>query len=109
MSEPLILIGLGLVAAYWLTAMKVKEAAVRAARAACARHGVQLLDETVALQRFGFGRDSSGRLRLRRIYDFEFSSGPELRRNGSVEVLGSRVISLYLDLDDHTLYEQTLH
>ena len=47
-GEILLLIVLGLGAWFWLGTLRAREAGVRAARAACEREGVQLLDETVA-------------------------------------------------------------
>ena len=41
--------------------------------ALCEQRGLQLLDQTVALDRLTVGRDPGGRVRLRRHYRFEFT------------------------------------
>ena len=91
---------------FWFDSTVAKEAAVAAARRACERHQQQLLDETVALARIRPRRDHSGRVRLLRLYRFEFSGDGELRRSGEISLLGQRITGLNLDLEDHTLYEQ---
>lgn len=83
-----------------------KEAAVQAAKRACERHRQQLLDQTVVLRRLRLRRDHSGRLRLLRLYGFEFSGDGESRHRGEVELLGQRPLSCNLELDGFTLYEQ---
>ncbi len=98
-----ILLGLGW---YWYDSTLAKEAAVVAARRACERHSLQLLDETVALARIRPRRDASGRVRLLRLYRFEFSGDSELRRSGEISLLGQRITAMNLELDDYTLYEQ---
>jgi len=70
---------------------------VAAGRAACARYGVQLLDETVAFTRLRLARDAQGRLRLRRTYAFEFSETGDNRRHGAIVILGARLEDLQLE------------
>lgn len=77
-----------------------------AARRACERHGQQLLDETVALARIRPKRDRSGRVRWWRIYCFEFTGDGDQRSFGEVHLLGQRVVSLTLTLDEHIVYDQ---
>lgn len=98
----LLLAGLGWL---WFGAMQAKEMAFKAAGQACERHGVLLLDQTVALKRISFKRDSHGRLRIRRRYAFEFDVGDETRREGFVQVQAGRVVELHLDLAQGTLYD----
>lgn len=101
-----ILVALGLVAWGWYSGTVAKEAAVRAARRACAAHQQQLLDETVALQGVKPRRDRSGRVRLLRRYGFEFSGDGEARHRGAIELLGLKVTAVDLEMDGFTLYEQ---
>lgn len=101
-----ILVGLGLVAWGWYSGTLAKEAAVRAAKRACARNGQQLLDETVALKALRPRRDPSGRMRLLRRYGFEFSGDSEHRHHGELYLLGQKTMSVNLELDGFTLYEQ---
>jgi hypothetical protein len=91
-------IALGLAAAYlWMDSLRAREHAVAAGRAACARYGVQLLDETVAFTRLRLARDEVGRLRLRRTYVFEFSETGDNRRHGAIVMLGARLEDLQLE------------
>jgi hypothetical protein len=76
----------------WLDSLKVREAAVKAARAACESEGLLLLDDTVAIASVKLGRDADGHLKLQRTYDFEYSDTGDNRRNGSVVLLGRRVV-----------------
>ena len=85
---------LGGIAWFWLDSLKVREAAVGAARAACAAEGLLLLDDTVAISSLKPARDSEGRLRLQRAYEFEFSDTGNNRLKGSVVLLGQEVVLL---------------
>ena len=58
---------------FWVDSMRVREVALEAGRRACAAEGVQFLDWTVAVVKIRIARSVDGRLRLRRIYEFEFS------------------------------------
>jgi hypothetical protein len=84
-----LLVGIG---ALWMTSLKVREAAVKAARIACESEGLLLLDDTVAIRTLRLARDDEGRLRLQRTYDFEYSDTGDNRRSGSVVLLGADVL-----------------
>jgi hypothetical protein len=81
----------------WADSLRAREHAVAAGRAACARHGLQFLDDTVAFAKLRLGRDEGGRLRLRRTYAFEFSDTGDNRRHGAIVMLGARVEHLELE------------
>ena len=81
---------------FWLDSLKAREIAVRAAEAACAEEGFQFLDETAVVRSLRFARDEDGRLRLRRIYGFEFSDTGDNRRAGSLALLGQDIEWLQL-------------
>ena len=85
---------LGALAWLWFDSLRAREAAVRAARAACAAEGLMLLDDTVAIANLKPVRDDDGRLILQRAYDFEFSDTGDNRLRGSVLLRGHRVILL---------------
>jgi hypothetical protein len=85
---------LGGLAWLWFDSLRAREAAVRAARAACAAEGLMLLDDTVAISNLKPARDDNGRLILQRAYDFEFSDTGDNRLKGSVVLRGHRVILL---------------
>lgn len=91
LSESIFLIFTGLGVWFWLDSLKAREIAVRAAQAGCAEEGLQFLDETVATRSLRPTRDGEGRLRLRRIYGFEYSDTGDNRRQGSVAMLGHEV------------------
>jgi hypothetical protein len=76
----------------WLDSLRAREAAVVAAREACAVEGLMLLDDTVAIRAIRLARNEDGHIQLQRAYDFEYSDTGNNRRNGSVVLLGRRVI-----------------
>ena len=77
--------------------LRAREAAIDAARRACAGDGVQLLDDTVMLVSLRIARDGGSRAVLRRVYQFEFSDTGNNRLAGAVTLVGSRVDTLYLE------------
>ena len=91
---------LALIAGVWLwrDSLRARETAIRASRAACDADGVQFLDDTVAVSSLWPARDDDGRLRLRRVYTFEYSDTGDNRRRGWVTLLGERVVVLNLGL-----------
>lgn len=106
-AEVVALAVLCLAAWLWLDSIRVREAGVQAARAACRREGVQLLDDTVSIRSVRLGRNDDGRLRLKRIYDFEFSDSGDDRQQGSVMLLGREVVML--DVRPRFAAARTLH
>jgi len=85
---------LGALAWLWLDSLKAREAAVRAARGACAAEGLMLLDDTVAIAALKPARDEQGHLKLQRAYEFEYSDTGNNRLRGSVVLLGHQVVIL---------------
>lgn len=79
------------VAGYVVQSMRVRELALVAARRACREAGVQLLDETVSIQRLSASRDTAGRWRLWRQYRFEYSVQGLERERGHIIMLGNRL------------------
>lgn len=92
--EIISILALGAIAGLWLDSIKVREAAVHAARAACAAEDLQLLDDTIAIASLKPARDERGNLRLQRAYEFEYSDTGDNRLKGSVVMLGRRVVIL---------------
>lgn len=82
----------------WLVydALRAREAAVAAGKAACKRHGVQFLDDTVRGLRTRLVRDGDGHAALRRVFVFEFSVDGADRHGGSVTTLGADVEAVEL-------------
>lgn len=92
----------------WFDSLKARDAGVAAARDACEREGLQLLDDTVAIAGLKTGRDGNGQLTLQRTYAFEYSDTGDNRRRGSVVLQGHRVTVLNIGLrlvpSDRTLH-----
>ncbi len=98
MLDDLILIALLLGAyLYWINGQQVKEVALKAVRANCLNLEVQMLDEYVALNSIRLKRDQAGKMRVRRIFLFEFSSTGNERYNGVCIMLGRRVESIQME------------
>ncbi|MDQ8023514.1 MAG: DUF3301 domain-containing protein [Moraxellaceae bacterium] len=79
---------------YVMDGLRAREAGVSAARRACARDGLQFLDDSVALRSQRFMRNEEGRLLLQRVYAFEYSDTGDNRLPGTVTVLGRQVTAL---------------
>ena len=92
---------LGAIVWYWFDSLKAREIGVDTARRACAREGVQFLDETVVGQGLRLARDDDGRVVLRRGYAFEYSVGGDDRNAGSVVLEGREVV--LVDVSAHRL------
>ena len=82
----------------WLDSLKAREAAVLAARQACAIEGFMLLDDTVAIAALKLARNDDGHVQIQRAYNFEYSDTGNNRRNGSVVLLGRRVVLFNIGL-----------
>lgn len=85
----------------WFASMAAREQANRAAREACGRQQLQMLDGTVALARAWPKRDRHGRLRLERTYAFEYTDDGHRRLQGFVIMLGRQVSAVGLAAADH--------
>lgn len=97
MATPLILLALICVAALlWRDAMRARETATAVSRQVCRAYDVQFLDETVALRALGLKRGISGRLQLRRVYQFEYSTDGRDRCPGSITLTGVQVDAIYI-------------
>jgi len=82
----------------WHDALKAREWARGLSQQLCAQARVQLLDQTIALQRLGVARGADGRLHLKRRYRFEISTDGVDRHHGSLEMLGDELLSHSLPL-----------
>lgn len=89
MWEAVALLGIVAAVVIWVDSLRARERAVEAGRQACARYGLQFLDDTVAFSRLVLARDEDGRLRCLRLYVFEFSDDGNNRRHGSVAMRGA--------------------
>ncbi|MBS0557998.1 MAG: DUF3301 domain-containing protein [Proteobacteria bacterium] len=84
----------------WQNALRAREHARTLARELCARAGVQLLDQTVALRRLRLRRVPGEGLRLERCYGFEVSVDGADRRRGSLDLLDGEVVSWDLPMPE---------
>jgi len=82
---------------FWLDSLRARERAVQAGRAACRRHDLQFLDETVSFEKLRMARDAEGQLRIARTYTFEFSDTGNNRRQGAIVMLGGDLQDLHLE------------
>jgi hypothetical protein len=78
---------------FWHNALRARERARYLAHALCARVGLQLLDQTVALRRVRLRRIPGEGLRLLRCYRFDVSTDGNDRRDGSLDMIDGDVIS----------------
>jgi hypothetical protein len=102
---------LGLVALAWggwflWDNLRIREIANTAMREACRAEGLLFLDDTVGLESIRPVRDGTGRIRLRRVYGFEFSDTGPNRRKGSATLVGDAlsVVNIGLDAQGETLH-----
>jgi hypothetical protein len=93
------------IAWFWQDSLKSRERAIRAAAQACNEIGAQLLDQTVALKSLKLARAESGHMKLRRIYEFEFSLAGYERLHGRTYMLGQRLEQVQLDRAEGTVIE----
>ena len=80
--------------------MRVRELAIATAKSLCSSYEAQFLDDTVALSALGIGRDSAGQLRIRRVYQFDFSDSGNNRRKGYILMLGVRCEASRMETDE---------
>ena len=101
-----ILLILAALASWWFSTVS-RETAIRFAREACKRLGVQLLDETVSLNKLRLQRNNRGHMGIARWYTFEFSASGIDRRSGSVKLIGDKLLDMHLDVDVEELSTAT--
>jgi hypothetical protein len=99
--ELLAVLALGGAVWFWVNSLKARETGIAAARRACLREAVQLLDETVVGRGLRLVRDEDGRVVLRRAFEFEYSVSGDDRHVGSVVLEGREVV--LVDVSAHRL------
>ena len=77
----------------WQASLKARERARQLGQELCAGAHVQLLDQTVSLQRLRIERGADGRLHWRRRYRFEVSTDGADRHQGTLDVMEDRLLS----------------
>ena len=96
MGDILVLVTIGVLGLFWMDGMQAREIAITAAKNACRRDGMQFLDDTVAIASLKLARNDRGVLKIRRLFQFEFSDTGDNRLEGNVVLLGKRVDTLYM-------------
>ena len=86
----------------WHNALRAREQARALAHALCARAGIQLLDQSVALRRVSLRRVPGEGLRLLRCYRFDVSTDGHDRRHGSLDLLEGGIASYDLPVHGTT-------
>jgi len=84
----------------WFEAQRMREYVIRRCSAICDASGLQLLDETVALAALRLQRDTRGRLRLHRRYQFDVSERGTDRLRGWITLTGMAVEQIHIDGTD---------
>jgi hypothetical protein len=85
------LLGLLALIATWHHVLRLRERVHAHARQLCEQHGLQLLDDSVALHRL-HAQWRNGGLRVTREYRFHTSRGGDDRQTASIILLGDRVV-----------------
>jgi hypothetical protein len=91
MTPLYILLAGGVLALWWRTSIEARSIANLAALRACEDAHAQLLDGTVAFRSMRLSRGTTGVLRLRRTYGFDYSDDGSSRRHGFVVLAGHDV------------------
>lgn len=75
----------------WYHVLRLRERATAHARRLCEQHGVQLLDDSVALHRLRVNW-RRGALHVMREYRFDTSRGGDDRQSATINLLGDRIV-----------------
>lgn len=100
MTTFLLLLMLGLIVWFWQDSLRARESAFKASARVCGQCGVQLLDDTVALEKLTLRRVRPGFLQVERIYRFEFTETGSARQLGRLIMLGQRLEVLHMENRD---------
>lgn len=101
------LLSIAVITAWWYHALRLRERAVTHARGLCERHGLQLLDDSVALHRLHVSW-RHGQARVTREYRFDTSLGGNDRRAASMTLLGHRIVSASLPVRETAAVHATV-
>lgn len=104
LGELVVVMLYGLGAVYFMSAIRVRELAIRAVTGASANEDFQLLDQTVHIQRVSMSRDASGRWRIWRQYRFDYSYDGVQREQGLVVMLGKQLETIVMAERQRTLH-----
>jgi hypothetical protein len=82
---------------FWLDSARAREIAVGICKAGCEQRGLQFLDQTVALRRLGLRWTRQG-IRIRRMFQFDYSEEGMGRQDGHVILVGIQLEEFSLGL-----------
>ena len=99
MLEILLIVSLFFILRFWYLGMKRRETAMAAAKQACGRINVQLLDDTVELIRLRLCRTNAGTMALCCLYSFDFTMDGAHRHSGIISMRGRKIEDIVLDID----------
>ncbi|WP_428609338.1 DUF3301 domain-containing protein [Sedimenticola sp.] len=97
MSTLVPLLLLGLLIWFWLDSARAREIATGICQAACEQRNLQFLDQTVALRRISLRWTQRG-IRIRRLFQFDYSEEGVGRRDGHVILVGIQLEEFSLGL-----------
>jgi Protein of unknown function (DUF3301) len=80
-------------ALFWSASRAAAEQAGHVGRQLCQRAGVQWLDQSVHQIKLGLQRNEQGRLRFKRVYQYEYSHDGNDRHAGSITLVGLKATS----------------
>lgn len=98
-----------IIAALFWRSHGIRERALVYTRKYCQREQVEFLDDTVGLEKITLQRDSHDRLRITRIYRFEFTVTGGERYQGHTLVMGGVVHRVDLPPHRYTPPPEQLH
>lgn len=87
----------GFILHYWWQSGEFKNHALHLAMQHCRQLGLQLLDQSMVIRGYWPVRQSDGSWRIRRTYQFEFTSTGHQRYRGSLVLTGFRLESMELE------------
>lgn len=96
LSHVLLLMLAGLVGAWIWRGLGLRDRALSLVRQHCKHADVQLLDESIVLNRIRLGRTKAGRWGVVRRYGFEFTVTGERRYHGSIQLHGAQLLGIEL-------------
>ena len=97
MTQLWVMLFLFLIVAYFWSAIRAKEIAIKMGSATCAKQGVQFLDETVEQRVVRFTLDVRKNPGWYREYYFEFATDGEFRYEGMIAMHGQRIQRIEMD------------
>ncbi|MFT6463836.1 DUF3301 domain-containing protein [Halopseudomonas laoshanensis] len=96
LSHVALLMLAGLIGTWIWRGLGLRDRALILVRQHCKQVDVQLLDESIVLNRIRLARNRGGRFGVVRRYGFEFTVTGERRYNGNIQLHGARLLGIEL-------------